>query len=131
MEQVSENSGQVSNRRKERSTCIYEALHLQLAASAKRARFSSMVLSDDLGLVVASYGNPKVSEHIAALSPKLAMGHKTWHGRLKTNRGDVLLSVAPIRYNDTTLYLSATEGTGAVVPKELFTSGQGVLRILA
>ena len=119
------------NRRFQRSSRTHEALHLQLAASAKRARFSSFVLSDDLGLVIASYGNPTVSEHIAALSPKLAAGNKTWHGKLKTNLGEVLLSVAPIKYDDTTLFLSATEGMGPVIPKELFNSGKGVLRILA
>ena len=119
------------NRRSRRSNRIHEALHLQLAASAKRARFSSFVLSDDLGLVVAAYGNPSVGEHLAALSPKLSSGLKTWHGKLRTNHGDVLLSVAPFRYEDTTLYLSATEGKGSVIPKELFQSGRGILRILS
>ncbi|MCP4604244.1 MAG: hypothetical protein GY847_27600 [Proteobacteria bacterium] len=120
-----------SDRRIKRSDRIHEALEMQLKASAERARFSSIVLADDAGFVVACAGNQTISEHLAAMSPKLASGLKTWHGKVLTNRGRVRLSVAPMRFDDSFLYLSATEGVGSEIPRELFTSGRGVVRILA
>ncbi|MDJ0765005.1 MAG: hypothetical protein QNJ97_18630 [Myxococcota bacterium] len=121
----------LTNRRMERSDRISDALAFQLKASAKRAGFSSLVLADDAGLVVASAGNRALSEYLAAISPKLAAGLKTWHGRVYTNRGRVRLSVAPIRFDNSLLYLSATEGSGTAIPRELFCSGRGVVRILS
>lgn len=120
----------VPNRRVKRSDDVKEALELQLVASKERARFSSIVLSDDAGLVIALAGNRAVGEQIAAYSPLLVGNSKTWHGTMRTNRGPVRVSVAPVRYKGSHLYLSATEGTGSEIPKELFTSGRGVLRIL-
>ncbi len=118
------------DRRTSRSSRIHEALELQLKASARRAGFSSIVLADDVGLVVAAAGNKSLSEHLAAISPGLASNMKTYHGRVLTNRGRVRLSVAPMKFENSCLYLSATEGTGPAIPKELFTSGLGVVRIL-
>jgi hypothetical protein len=121
----------IPKRRDTRSDRVHEALKLQLMASARRAGFSSLVLADDQGLVVASIGNKAVSEHLAAISPGLASGMKTWHGKVLTNRGRVRLSVAPLRFEDSLLYLAATEGTASDISRELFTSGRGALRILA
>ena len=118
------------NRRAERSDNMYDALTLQLKATAKRAGFSSIVLADETGLVVASAGNKSVSEYLAAMSPGLAAGSKTWNGKLLTNKGKVPLSIAPIRFGDTFLYLSATEGMKRAISRELFLGGRGVVRIL-
>ena len=119
-----------SDRRQNRSHNIHDALSNQLAASAERAKFSAMVLADDLGLVVATAGNKGVCEQMAALSPLLAPGMKSWHGAVETNKGRVRLSVAPVRIDNTLLYLSASEGKQSQITRELFTSGKGISRIL-
>ena len=119
------------DRRGQRSELIYQALQYQLGASARRAKFSSLVLADDAGLVVSSTGNKAISEHLAAISPELTKNMRAWHGKISTNRGKVLLSVAPVRFESSLLYLSATEGLCKAIPKELFRSGLGVVRILS
>jgi hypothetical protein len=118
------------NRRSNRSDNTCEALRLQLQIIAKRAGFSSIVLGDDIGLVVASAGNKSISDYLAAVAPELTSGGKAWHGRLPTNKGEVLLHIAPIRFDDSYLYLSALEGSGNSIIKELFIGGRGVVRIL-
>ena len=119
------------DRRGQRSELIYEALQYQLGASARRAKFSSLVLADDAGLVVSAIGNKAISEHMAAISPGLTKHMRSWHGKIATNRGKVRLSVTPVRFEDNLLYLSATEGLANAIPRELFWSGLGVLRILS
>ncbi len=120
----------VPNRRVKRSDNIQEALNLQLTATAKRANFGSLVLADDRGLLVASTTKKKVSEQMAALSPKLAPGLNTWHGRVHTNAGKLRLSIAPFRFGEGLLYLSALGGVSSSISRELFMSGLGVSRIL-
>ena len=119
-----------TDRRLNRSEEIHAALSLQLAASAKRANFSAMVLADELGLVFATAGNRDICEQMAALSPILAQDMKTWHGTVKTNKGKVRLSVAPVRVEKGLLYLSAVEGRTSCITREIFMSGRGVSRIL-
>ena len=120
-----------SERRQNRSDDIQAALTNQLAASAKRAKFSAMVLADDLGMVVATTGNKSVCEQMAAISPVLAPDMKSWRGAVETNKGTVQLTVAPIRVQDMQLYLTASEGKKAqVITREMFVSGKGVSRIL-
>ena len=119
------------NRRKNRSENILDALGYQLAASAKRAKFSAMVLADNNGLVIADTGDTGMCEEMAALSPVLARNRKPWHGPVNTEIGSVRLTVAPIRVQDMQFYLSASEGKEAhLISREMVTSGQGVNRIL-
>ncbi len=118
-------------RRSKRSEILYEALALQLGASAKRARFSSLVLADDAGLVVQSAGNEAISEHLAAISPGLAKMMMPWHGKVTTNRGEVRLTIAPFKNDGNPMYLCATEGLPDKIPKELFKTGLGIVRILS
>ena len=119
------------NRRVRRSGDITRALTLQLEASAKRASFKTMVLVDHLGMVMAQSGNQSIGEQLAALSPLLAPDKTPWHGRVRTPKGNFLVSVAPIQIDGECLYISATGGRGEDVPRELFTSGLGVARILS
>ncbi len=119
------------NRRISRSNDVHEALRLQLAASARRARFSAFVLADELGTVIASTGDHNIGAEMAAVSPLLAPGIKPWHGTVPSNKGAVSLSIAPIKFDDAKLYLSAADGRRRDITRELFTSGQGVTRILA
>lgn len=119
------------NRRIRRSDDVHEALRLQLAASAQRARFSAFVLADELGTVIAATGDNNIGEEMAAVSPILAPGIKPWHGTVPSNKGDVSLSIAPIKLDDSKLYLTAADGRRGDITRELFTSGRGVTRILA
>ena len=118
------------NRRSRRSVDVTRALALQLAASAERAAFDAMVLGDELGLVMAHSGSAALSEQLAALSPLLAPDQGAWHGRVKTRKGEMNVSVSPIRVGASRLYLSATGGAGLSAQKELFTTGLSIARIL-
>ena len=119
------------NRRVNRSNDAQIALSFQLAATAERAQFGAIVLADDLGLVVAAAGKKSMCEQMAAVSPMLASADKAWHGSVKTSKGKVRLSVAPIRIGSMQLYLCASEGEESAVTRELFAGGRGVTRILA
>jgi hypothetical protein len=119
-----------TNRRINRSCDVQTALSFQLSATAERAEFTSIVLADENGLVMASSGNPDVCEHMAALSPILSAKMRLWHGELETNRGKVQMSVAPLRVEGNLLYLAAAEGRKSYITKELFFGGRGVTRIL-
>lgn len=119
------------NRRSQRSNNKHDALTFQLKATAKRAGFSSLVLGDDEGLVVVGTGNKSLNEYLASVAPGLTSGEKAWHGSLPTDKGRVLMHVAPIKVEDKCLYLSATEGLSGSIVKELFNGGRGIARILA
>jgi hypothetical protein len=120
-----------SNLRVERSDDVMEALSLQLRTAAGRASFDSLVLGDDLGMVLAEAGNSKRNEELAALSPVLAPELVSWRGRVKTKNGKVRVSIAPMRIGNSRFYLTATGGDVKAVSRELFKSGLGVARILS
>ena len=119
-----------SNQRGKRSNDVMEALSLQLKSAAKRANFDSIVLGDDLGLVLAEAGDSNDNEELAALSPILVPELVSWRGQVKTKKGKVRISIAPMRIGDSRLYLTATGGDAKSVSRELFKSGLGVARIL-
>ena len=119
-------------RRQSRSDNLYKALELQLASTAQRARFSSVILTEAQGVTVASTGDAGELEEIAALSPQLAPGGKFWQGRIKSEDGSSrLFTVAPIVTESGKLYLCAVGGTGSLITTSLLMGGRGVDRILA
>lgn len=120
-----------AERRVNRSNQLSTALRYQLDASARRARFSSMVLAEDQGLVVAASGNDPESEEIAALSPQIARNCDLWHGRVATSFGERTLTIAAVRSDHGRLFLSGVGGNRANIISELRHSGRGVCRILA
>ena len=119
------------NRRKNRSSDVQVALSFQLAATARRAKFTALVLADELGLVVAAVGHKPTGEKMAALAPMLTARTRTFHGSMKTSTGPVRVSIAPVSMEGVRLYLCAAEGEAAEITRELFTGGLGVTRILA
>lgn len=125
------NSIKRHERRHRRSDNICEAIEMQLMASAERAAFGPMVVGDASGFMIASSGNRNLCEQMAAMSPSLVKGFRTWHGRVLTEKGEVRLSVSPFRFDDSLLYISALGGVGPEIPRELFMSGLGVVRILS
>jgi hypothetical protein len=119
-------------RRVSRSDNLYEALELQLAATARRARFTSIILTDEQGLTVASCGNAGEAEDIAVLSPQLAPGGSLWQGKIRSGEGmNRLVTVAPFNSDAGRLFLCAVGGIGSCITSELLMGGRGVSRILA
>jgi hypothetical protein len=119
-----------AERRRNRSNQLSTALRYQLNASASRARFSSMVLAEDQGLVVANSGNDSESEEIAALSPQIANNCDLWHGRVATSFGERTVTIAAVASPHGRLFLSGVGGNRASIISELRQSSKGVCRIL-
>jgi len=118
-------------RRLNRSTEMHRALELQLQASAERAGFSSLVLVEEQGLLVAGAGERGLFDQIAAISPQVARERELWHGTVPAELGDQLLTVAAVRSPLGSLYLSGVGGKRSAIVPELGRSAQGVCRILA
>ncbi len=120
----------VVERRVNRSNQPFAALRYQLAASARRAHFSSMVLGEELGLVVADAGDAHVCEEVAALAPHIAAGRELWHGRIVTTSGQKTVTIAAVRSPHGRLYLSGVGGSRSGIVTEIERSRRGVCRIL-
>jgi hypothetical protein len=118
------------NRRINRSEDIQVALSFQLAATAKKAKFGSIVLADDLGLVVAAAGRKSTCEQMAAVSPML-VAKEGGPCTIKNTKGSILLSVEPVHMGCMQLYLCASEGEESAATHELHVGVQGITRILA
>jgi hypothetical protein len=117
-------------RRTLRSEEIHEALGLQLAACARRAALSSIILAEDQGLPVASTGDPSEAEEVAALAPLLLNGGASWHGSVQTEDGIKPVTICPVSTEIGRLFLCAVGGSGKRVDMELMRGGLGVCRIL-
>jgi len=117
-------------RRRRRSPVIQEALDLQLKALARRANVQTVVLADDLGLVVAVAGDSDESEEFAAMTTQLAPGQRSWEGQIRTRRGSRQVTVVPLRGADTDFWLCAVGGIGIGVEATLSAAGDGIRRIV-
>ena len=117
-------------RRTNRSDNILEALGLQLAATARRGGFTSLMLAEGQGVPVAFAGEDSEIEEIAAVAPSLAPGARPWRGRLRRESGCVQVSVMPISTRDGPLFLCAIGGHGPEVTADLLQGGLGICRIL-
>ena len=119
-------------RRHNRSDNIYEALELQLAAVARSAHFSAVVLTEHQGITVACAGKVSDVEELAAFAPQLAPGRRIWQGRVKDKTGAAtLVTVAPFETDMGRLYMCAAGGDEQRREAALLTGGKGVYRILA
>jgi len=119
-------------RRINRSDNINEALELQLEATARKARLSTLILTEKQGLTVAATGHIQPCEEIAASSPQLAPENNFWQERVRDENGDgKLITVAPIKTEWGTLYLCAIGGAESSINAALLLGGLGVTRILA
>jgi hypothetical protein len=118
-------------RRVNRSDDILEALAHLLGATARRAQFSSLTLTEGQGITVAATGNADEAEEIAAISPRLAPGAGFWHGIIETDGGAKQVTVVPVSTDEGPLFLCAIGGRRPAIAAELLRSGVGVCRILA
>ena len=69
-------------RRRRRSEIITEALTLQLDACCEDGRVHAMVLADDLGLALASSGDPGACDEVAASMAMVAARTEQFAGTL-------------------------------------------------
>jgi hypothetical protein len=118
-------------RRTNRSDNLFEALGLQLAATARRGGFTSLVLAEGQGIPVVSAGLRDDLEDIVALAPSLAPDARPWQGKRHDGRGAVLVTVMPVNTCDGPLFLCAAGGHGSEVARDLLQGGLGICRILA
>jgi hypothetical protein len=118
-------------RRQKRSEDLSEALGHQLDCSAMRANFSSLVLAEELGLMVAGAGNGEELEEIAALTPLLAGQSRYWQGRVETSAGTKLVTVVKVDTSLGQFYLSGVEGKLSAIWSELRQGSLGVARIVS
>jgi hypothetical protein len=120
-----------TERRTSRSDNLFEALGLQLRATARRAGFTSLVLTEGQGLPVASVGEVAELEEVAALAPSLAPGARLWQGTLRSPAGPRVVTVMPLSTGDGPVFLCAAGGHGTEVAEDLLHAGLGICRILA
>lgn len=118
-------------RRQNRSQDLSEALGLQLASSATRAKFSALVLAEEMGLLIAGAGDAGELEEIAALAPLLAGQSRYWQGRVETEAGLRMVSVTRVDTALGVFYLSGVEGKIPAIWAELRHGSRGVARIVS
>lgn len=119
-------------KRRKRSYNVHEALELQLAATAERGHFSSVMLAEKQGIAVAGAGDMTADEEICALAPQLVPGNRVWQGRVAIDNGpEKYVTITPVKTDVGSLYLCGVGGESAAVIAELIKGGQGVNRILA
>lgn len=119
-------------RRVKRSHNVHEALELQLAATAERAHFNTVILAEHQGIPVAGAGEVFEDEEIAALAPSLVPGKKVWQGKVAIDNGpEKRVTIAPIETDVGNLYVCGVGGESSKVIAELLVSCKGVNRILA
>jgi hypothetical protein len=118
-------------RRANRRDNILEALGHLLDATARRAHFSSITLTEGQGITVAAVGDTAEAEDIAVISPRLAPGARLWQGIVETADGNKRITVAPVSTDEGPLFLCAVGGMRQAIAAELLRGGVGVCRILA
>jgi hypothetical protein len=118
-------------RRRNRSNDLAVALGLQLHYSVLRAHFKSLVLSEELGLLVAAAGQRDDLEELAALAPLLAGNQRYWQGVVKIEAGNERITVARVETPFGTFFLSGVAGQASAILSELLQSGEGVARIVS
>lgn len=119
-----------SERRQRRSEISYEALQLQLRATARRECVESLVLVDFQGLVIAQsrVEEPDAAE-VAALSPRLAQA-RPWVGTMRCRSGRRNVTISPFRLGRETAYLCAVGVRSSRQLPQLLQTRDGVRRIL-
>ena len=120
-----------SERRQKRSEDMATALGLQLVSTAARASFSSLVLAEELGLLVAGAGDETELEEIAAMAPLLAGESRFWQGQVETTAGHRLITVARVDTALGTFFLSGAAGKITSIWSEMRESSRGVARIVS
>jgi hypothetical protein len=120
-----------NERRRNRSNDLAIALGLQLHYSASRAHFKSLVLSEELGLLVAATGEKDEFEELAALAPVLAGNQRYWQGTVRTSTGSELVTVAKVETTFGTFFLSGVAGQASALLAEMLQSSEGVTRIVS
>lgn len=121
-----------SEKRKKRSNVAQLAIQFQLESVAKKAKFSSVVLADELGLVMEAVGDSSFADEMAAISPGILKKKGAWRGKILTSSGKIMkLTFAAVNSIWGSLFLCAAGGDDSIALDELNLGGLGVVRILA
>ena len=119
-----------TSRRKNRSTVVAEALAFQLDAVRAEVGLEAVVVADDQGLCVASAGDPRTCEEIAARLSRLGNKGK-FEGVLLSSAGGWQVCAKKFEAADTTLIACALGKEGEALELPVTRSIEGITRILA
>jgi hypothetical protein len=121
----------MNERRRQRSSSPSEALHLQLDACCQDGQVEAMVIADDEGFALASYGNAEACEEIAARSAQVGRRVAEFSGTLLgyAQKWDLQLKRITVPGGD--LLVCAVGGSAATRQRQVDRSAAGAARILA
>lgn len=123
-------NGPDCDRRRNRSSFYKRAIELQLQAVADCGNFDSLVLADELGMVVAATGDRDRAEYLAAILPRLMDGKDVWQGEVSNRKERLEVSVAQVDVEYGSFYLTAVGEWKSDTLQDLAYTGQGIRRIL-
>jgi hypothetical protein len=119
------------DRRRIRSSEMFQALGYQLRACRDDAGLEAMILSDEDGLTLAAAGAADTCDEVAATVPMLGRKAGDFNGVLLAGRGQVAAQVQRFRIDATELYMCAVGGTDELRARQIARGIRGCARILA
>ncbi len=120
-----------ADRRRKRSSEIFQALGYQLRTCWEDGRLEGLVLSDEDGLCLAAAGPADTCGEVAATLPILGRKAGDFKGVLLAERGGVSALVQRFRVDDAELYMCALGGDEDGQVRQIARSISGCARILA
>jgi hypothetical protein len=121
----------MNERRRHRSSSPSEALHLQLDACCQDGQVEAMVIADEEGLPLASYGNAEACDEIAARSAQVGRRVAEFSGTLLGSGQKWDLQMKRISVPGGELLVCAVGGSAAMRQRQVERSAAGAARILA
>jgi len=119
-----------TERRRRRSDLITQALTYQLAACCEDGRMHAMVLADDLGLPLASSGDPATCDEIAASMALVAARTDQFAGTLYRSGRHWEVEMTRIPVDGSHLMVCAVGGTAEQRWRQIARGARGTRRIL-
>lgn len=121
----------IPDRRRKRSSEIFQALSHQLKVCWEDGRLQGLVLSDEDGLCLAAAGSAETCGEVAATLPMLGRKAGDFKGVLLADETGVSAMVQRFRVDDAELYMCALGGDEAGQARQIARSITGCARILA
>ncbi len=120
----------MNERRRHRSELPSEALHLQLDACCHDGSVDAMVIADEEGLPLASYGDQQACDEIAARSAQVGRRVAEFSGTLLGHDHAWDVQVKRVTVSGGELLVCAVGGSAAMRQRQVERSAAGVQRIL-
>ncbi len=121
----------MNERRRQRSASPSEALHLQLDACCHDGSIEAMVIADDEGLPLASFGDPAACDEIAARTAQVGRRVAEFSGTLLGHGQAWDVQMKRISVPGGELLVCAVGGSAAMRQRQVERSAAGAARILA